>query len=180
MRNYWLKEVLAKADAFEVPLCLAFNRVSKRKLLGPFFALVSRLGNGIFWYALMAALPPIYGSAGWAAVGHMAMVGLIGLGFYRTVKDRTSRRRPYIAHGAIWKTVPPLDRYSFPSGHTLHAVSFSTVAAIHFPELAWLTVPFAILVGLSRVVLGLHYPSDVLAGAFSGFILAQSVGFFRF
>ena len=54
---------------------------------------------------------------------------------------------------------------SFPSGHTLHAASFTILALSSFPELGWLLVPFSSLVAVSRVVLGLHYPSDVAAGA---------------
>lgn len=44
----------------------------------------------------------------------------------------------------------------------------------NFPELAWLLVPFTLLVAASRVVLGLHYPSDVLAGAALGATIALS------
>jgi undecaprenyl-diphosphatase len=68
--------------------------------------------------------------------------------------------------------VPPLDQHSFPSGHTLHAVAFSTIAVTEFHTLAWLLVPFTFLVALSRVILGLHYPSDVLAGAIIGALVA--------
>jgi undecaprenyl-diphosphatase len=68
--------------------------------------------------------------------------------------------------------MPPLDRYSFPSGHTLHAVSFTWQAVAHFPQLAWILIPLALLIALSRVVLGLHYPTDVIAGAAVGALLA--------
>jgi len=61
---------------------------------------------------------------------------------------------------------------SFPSGHTLHAVAFTVLATHYFPELLVLLGPFAILVALSRVVLGLHYPSDVAAGGTIGLALA--------
>jgi len=73
----------------------------------------------------------------------------------------------------IDRAAAPLDRYSFPSGHTLHAVSFTWQAGAHFPELLWVLVPLAALIGASRVVLGLHYPSDVLAGAAIGAALAE-------
>ena len=69
---------------------------------------------------------------------------------------------PYIA---------PLDEFSFPSGHTLHAVSFTLIALAYVPMLAPLLVPFTLLVALSRIVLGLHYPSDVLAATVIGSLL---------
>ena len=68
----------------------------------------------------------------------------------------------------------PLDEFSFPSGHTLHAVAFSVVAVAHYPVLAWLLVPFTASVAVSRVVLGLHYPSDVLAATGIGGALAAA------
>jgi undecaprenyl-diphosphatase len=83
------------------------------------------------------------------------------------------RQRPYIQHGGITLGAAPLDLYSFPSGHTLHAVSFTMVALIYYPNLAWLLIPFASLVAMSRVILGLHYPSDVFAGALIGALLAR-------
>lgn len=72
-----------------------------------------------------------------------------------------------------WETAhAPLDRFSFPSGHTLHAVVFSLVATAYYPALGWLVWPFTALVALSRLVLGLHYVSDVLVGALLGASIA--------
>src|SRR3546814_8803228 len=68
--------------------------------------------------------------------------------------------------------IAPLDEFSFPSGHTLHAVDFSLVAVAHYPALAWLVLPFAASVAASRVVMGLHYPRDVLAATAIGSALA--------
>lgn len=64
-----------------------------------------------------------------------------------------------------------LDEFSFPSGHTLHAVAFSVIAIAWFPALTLPLLLFAMLVAMSRVVLGLHYPSDVLAGIALGAVL---------
>ena len=69
--------------------------------------------------------------------------------------------------------MPPLDKYSFPSGHTLHAVAFSTLLIASLPQLAGLLVAFTLLVALSRMILGLHYPSDVVIGALLGWLLAK-------
>jgi undecaprenyl-diphosphatase len=67
----------------------------------------------------------------------------------------------------------PLDHYSFPSGHTLHAVSFTVILTTYLPGLAGALVALASLIALSRVILGLHYPTDVAAGA----ALGGSLGF---
>jgi len=95
----------------------------------------------------------------------MAVAGAGGLLVYKLIKSSTARLRPYMVDSQIRLGASPLDRYSFPSGHTLHASAFSITAAWSIPELCWLVLPFAFLVALSRIVLGLHYPSDVLAGA---------------
>jgi undecaprenyl-diphosphatase len=98
----------------------------------------------------------------------MLITGGVALGLYRLLKRWTRRPRPFRACDGVIARVPPLDEFSFPSGHTLHAVSFTIVALAAFPALAPLLVPFTLLVALSRVVLGLHYPSDVFAATLIG------------
>lgn len=161
-------------DDAELRLCLFFNRGCQRALLRHLFAVVSRLGNGVFWYSLMAALPFVYGPTALYVSLRMAGVAIAGLVIYKLLKRRLLRERPFIQHKNIRLGTAPLDQYSFPSGHTLHAVAFTAVVLPYYPELAWLLVPFATLVAASRMVLGLHYPTDVLAGAVLGLSLAQA------
>jgi undecaprenyl-diphosphatase len=126
----------------------------------------------MFWYALMLALLAAGGPPAVGPVAHMAAVGLVNVVLYKWLKTKTVRRRPYQVRTDILCCCEPLDPFSFPSGHTLHAVSFSIIALAYFPALAPLVLPFAALVALSRVVLGLHYPSDVVAGALLGAAVA--------
>ena len=159
----------------DAAICALFNGLSRSPRICALFRIASRLGDGIFWYALMTALPVMAGRQGLLAAAHMAGASLTGLGIYTLLKSRIGRERPYSAHGErIVCAMPPLDRYSFPSGHTLHAVCFTGIACAYLPLLAWVLVPFALLVAVSRLVLGLHYPSDVLAGALIGGGLALS------
>ena len=100
--------------------------------------------------------------------------GLVSTVLYKLIKHKTLRLRPFNVYPSIVCNGHALDQCSFPSGHTLHAVSFSIVAVAYFPALIWLVLPFTVLVALSRPILGLHYPSDVLVGALIGALLATA------
>jgi undecaprenyl-diphosphatase len=158
-------------ERIEQSLCLRVNRGCQYRSVKAAFTVVSRLGDGGIWYLLMLMLA-VSGERTALVAAQMAVTGVVGTALYRLLKARLARERPYIAHAGIELGTAPLDRYSFPSGHTLHAVCFTALAITHVPELTTLLVPFALLVGASRVVLGLHYPSDVIAGALIGATLA--------
>ncbi len=164
----------SRIDQADTELCLRINRVSQRVRTRRFFSLVSRLGDGLFWYALLALLPLIHGAAAIRPTLHIGGVALVGVVVYKLVKSKLARERPFVASPDILCGCPPLDRYSFPSGHTLHAASFSILIMHFFPQLGWVVLPFALLVASSRVILGLHYPTDVLAGAAIGAVLANA------
>jgi len=161
-----------RVDAYEHRLCRSLNRGLQRPALRDLFVVVSRLGDGLAWYVLVLLVPVWYGEAGLKPALVMAATGIAGVLLYKALKHRLVRERPYITFAGIHAGTAPLDRYSFPSGHTLHAVSFTVLATAYFPALGWVLVPFASLVAASRVVLGLHYPTDVLAGAMLGTALA--------
>lgn len=152
--------------------CLRANRWCTHPLSLATFAAVSRLGDGVFWYGLMTAMVVLDGYAGLIASLHLAATGVVALAAYKLLKRWTRRPRPFAADLRIRALVAPLDEFSFPSGHTLHAVAFSVVAIAYYPMLAWLLLPFTAAVAASRVVLGLHYPSDVLAATAIGIALA--------
>jgi len=146
----------------------AVHRIASWPLVMLSLVLASRLGDGPLWYAVMAILPLVGGPTGTACALQMFGVGLLNLAIYRYVKRRVCRLRPFQDCPGIRCCTNPLDDYSFPSGHTLHAVSFAIVLGYHFPWAVWLVGPFALLVAASRMVLGLHYPSDVAVGAAIG------------
>jgi undecaprenyl-diphosphatase len=154
---------LLSLPGFDRRLCVVANRWGARHAVGAFFGAISRLGDGVFWYALMSVLAIFGGVRGVLAAVQMLLTGAVALALYRLLKRWTRRPRPFRTCDGVIARVPPLDEFSFPSGHTLHAVSFTIVALAWFPLLASVLVPFTALVAASRVVLGLHYPSDVIA-----------------
>ena len=169
-----MTEVFAYFNYLEGGVCQKVNRLSQREWIRRFFSVISRLGDGYGWAIVGAAMVAIQGRPALGLVVQIIATSLAGILVYKLLKNRLVRERPYINHGNILCGAAPLDRYSFPSGHTLHAVNIATMIGHFEPMLLPVVVPFALLVAASRVILGLHYPSDVIVGAAIGASLATT------
>lgn len=144
--------------------------------LDPIVSAYTRLGDaGIFFIALslvMLLYKPTR-RAGALALGAM-LLGLLVTNV--TIKPLISRPRPWLD----WPIIPLVterDPNSFPSGHTCAAfaagLSWARALPWRWGRLA--AVVLAVLMGLSRLYVGVHYPSDVLAGALIGSLCAWVV-----
>ena len=173
LRPYALSAI-SRLNAAELAFCRYVNRTFTNGSVKRFFRTVGWLGNGKVWYALLIALPVVYGRPGVVASLTMGVSSIAGIVLYLSLKHYFMRERPYVT-GEIQPHGRAIDRFSFPSGHTLHAVSFTIIGVTFFPILGWLLIPFAVLIAMSRIVLGLHYPTDVLVGAFLGAVLAEVI-----
>ncbi|MDB5863324.1 MAG: phosphoesterase [Betaproteobacteria bacterium] len=122
------EQALDRLAAWDRALCRRFNGATHFTGVRLTLVVASRLGNGIFWYALMASLLVFGGATAIPAVLHMIVVGLVCTALYKAIKRGTSRARPYAGEPRITLCAAPLDQYSFPSGHTLHATAFAWVA----------------------------------------------------
>ena len=129
----------------------------------------------MIWYAAILLLPWFGGPHGSACALRMLGLGVLNLIIYTILKRHFARPRPYVDCPDIRACARSLDEYSFPSGHAMHAVAFSSLLVAYYPVLAWVLWPFAAIVALSRVVLGLHYPSDVAVGAVLGWLTAKAM-----
>ncbi len=129
---------------------------------------VSRLGDGVLWYSIVALMLILPGPTARACGLHLLSVGAISLLAYVLIKHSLARPRPHMTCAEIRVHAQILDQFSFPSGHSVHATAFTFAIAFHYPWAAVLLSPIALLILASRVVLGLHYPSDVIAGAVIG------------
>ncbi len=157
----WLQRVLLLDRACVVHAQQArWGRLLNWPLVG-----ISRLGDGLVWAVVMVLLPWLDDGAGTSHCAHLLVLGTINLVLYVCLKRCIARPRPFASGEGIQAKTRALDTFSFPSGHTLHAVSFTIVLSHHYPVLSALLWLFCLLVALSRVVLGLHYPTDVIFAA---------------
>jgi undecaprenyl-diphosphatase len=167
-----LDAALARLQHWDELVCVRVNRGARQRPVVLLLQGISWLGNGIFWYALMLALLLAETRDAAMPVLHMAFVGAVCTCCYKMVKHSTVRSRPYQVNPLVSANAAVLDRFSFPSGHTLHAIAFTLIACSYYPGLWVILAPFTLLTAVSRVALGLHYPSDVIAGGALGGLIA--------
>jgi len=136
---------LARIDTADYRICRRLNRGAS-PLAHPqaLFSSSAAWATEFLWYVLILLLPMIYGAqAGEAGDRDGTDWDAWASSSTGVLKRSFVRERPFIRHAGISQGGAPLDRYSFPSGHTLHAVSFTWQATMHFPELGWVLVPLA-------------------------------------
>jgi undecaprenyl-diphosphatase len=166
----WLER--APWIARERAVALWMHRASTRDWVVRVLAAVSRVGDGWIWYAILVCLAIAGGPVGTSVTVRAVAVGAVNLVLYRIIKRWIARPRPYRTCPGICARTPSLDEFSFPSGHTLHSVAFSVILTAYYPMSAVFVWPLTLLIALSRIILGLHYPSDVIVGALIGGLTA--------
>ena len=133
-----------------------------------FLPLVSSFGNaGIGWILLSAILLcfPRYRKAGLTMALALIFCLLIG---NVTLKPLVARMRPYSYFPDITLLIPPLDDFSFPSGHTFASFAAATALFLHHRKAGAAAFILAVTIAFSRLYLYVHFPSDVLVGCAVG------------
>ena len=159
-----LTRILEAVEGVDVAILLFIQEHLRFAFLTPFVKGITHLGDGgIFWVVLALILLAIPRTRRTGALALVSM-GLTALIVNIVLKPTLARIRPYDLY-SVQALIPYQVDYAFPSGHT--ASSFAS-ALIYLRTLrrpfGILAVVLAALIGLSRLYLGVHYPSDVLGG----------------
>lgn len=141
----------------------------RNKNLTTFMHIMTKVGDGLVWFVLCVIFLPINLHLGLS----MTFASLIQPLFQQIIKHIFVRQRPYVKHDEISNAVLPPDKFSFPSGHTAGAFALVFVFYYLFPVLFIPMLIIAALIAFSRIYLGLHYPTDVIAGVILGFFSAK-------
>jgi undecaprenyl-diphosphatase len=128
----------------------------------------SRAGDGWIWYGLGLLILLFGGSCKFVAFCAGSLAAGAGVGIYLVLKKATDRKRPCAIEPHCWARIRPPDRYSFPSGHTITAFSIAMAVGLFYPSLMPGLLFCALTIATSRIVLGMHFFSDVLAGTLIG------------
>ncbi|MFZ3589362.1 phosphatase PAP2 family protein [Bacillus sp. DJP31] len=165
-----MTKIIANLYDFECHIFRSVNRHFDRKALNFYFRSITHLGGATFTILsvlILIILSPTTNRYVGLASALSLLLSHIPVAL---VKKFYPRRRPYLALEQANVTVNPLKDHSFPSGHTTAIFSVVIPYIFWMPLLGIVLLPLAFSIGISRMYLGLHYPSDVMAGSILGTI----------
>ncbi|MCF7832686.1 MAG: phosphatase PAP2 family protein [Candidatus Marinimicrobia bacterium] len=163
----------AAVSRIDLKIFQAIFNFRRNTVLPLIFRIISFIGDGYFYGLYLVYLYFSKHDIFRPALFVILLAFATELPLYRVLKNTIRRVRPFNAHDEIENMVYPLDEFSFPSGHTSAAFLVAMIIAHFTPFLAIPMFAFALLVGMSRIYLGVHYPSDIIGGAIYGTGMAQ-------
>ncbi|MBV8819383.1 MAG: phosphatase PAP2 family protein [Acidobacteriaceae bacterium] len=128
----------------------------------------TRAGDGWLWYAIGFGILLFGGPERFAALGAGGLAAILSILSFMCLKRLTGRKRPCSIEPHCWATLLPPDQFSFPSGHTMTAFAISVAICLHYPPLTAGMLFGAFSIAMSRILLGMHFLSDVIAGLLIG------------
>ena len=128
----------------------------------------TRGGDGWLWLAFTLLILLFGDGERYAALAASGIASAVGIALFLSVKRAADRKRPCALEPHCWATLLPPDRFSFPSGHTITAFAVTTPLGLFYPTLQPMLLFCAGSVAASRVVLGMHFLSDVVVGTLMG------------
>ena len=134
----------------------------------------TRGGDGWLWCLLGFAVLLFGGPEAFAALAAAGLATMSGIALFVWLKRKTGRTRPCTIEPHCWSQVLPPDHFSFPSGHSITAFAVAMPLGLFFPPLMAALLFCAFSVAVSRVILGMHFLSDVVAGSAIGTMLGYA------
>jgi undecaprenyl-diphosphatase len=130
--------------------------------------LMTRLGDGPLWYGLGITLLFCGGPHRFRALAVSGAAGLASVAIFLQIKLLSRRKRPCQIEPHCWSMITPPDQLSFPSGHTMTAFALAISFGFFYPELQLCLLLLAAAIAVSRIILGMHFLTDVLVGMLLG------------
>src|SRR3954447_15119904 len=132
----------------------------------------TRAGDGWLWDLTGLLVPLFGGESRFTAVASAGSAAFVCFCTFVTIKKVSGRTRPCEIEPHCWAHLLPPDEFSFPSGHTITAFAVAVSIGAFYPVLLGILLLFAVAIATSRILLGMHFLSDVAVGALVGTGLA--------
>ncbi len=163
--------VLQWVESGDHRLMRRVNRWTPPRWLRLWMVAATRGGDGWLWYAMGLLIAITGGPERLRALLAAALAVGTGIAVFIKLKRVCGRKRPCALEPHCWANLLPPDQFSFPSGHTITAFAVASSLGVFYPALVLGLVFCALSVAASRILLGMHFLSDVLAGAALGVML---------
>jgi len=160
----WVRMV----EAGDHRLMRQVNRWRAPRWLRLWMIAATRGGDGWLWYAMGLVVTLVGGSERFQALGAATVAVGLGIALFLRLKRAFGRKRPCALEPHCWATLLPPDQFSFPSGHTITAFAVTVSLGMYYPMMLPGLFFCGASVALSRILLGMHFLSDVIAGAVLG------------
>ena len=147
-----------------------FNYTLSIGFLDKFFSIITNVNNWYITYIVLLGISFVKGGirGKLAVIGVLLLIVVTDQTGYRLLKEFFARPRPCSALADVLTPLGCTGSYSFPSNHALNNFAAAIFFYRLFPKLKWVLFITATLISISRVYLGLHYPSDIFGGAVIG------------
>jgi undecaprenyl-diphosphatase len=163
----------------DLRLMRRLHRWRAPRVIRVFMLMMSRLGNGWLWYSLGIFILICGGQNRYRAFFAGALAALVAILIFQRVKPLSRRRRPCEIEPHCWAAIAPPDRFSFPSGHAMTSFAIAVAVGSFYPQCQPCLLTVAALIAVSRVIVGMHFLTDIVAGAAMGTLIGYlSVGLF--
>jgi undecaprenyl-diphosphatase len=150
------------------------NRWAAPKWIRLWAIAATRAGDGWLWYLMGLVILLFGGETKFAALASSGAAALCGIVLFKALKRISGRTRPCHIEPHCWATLLPPDQFSFPSGHSITAFAVALTLGAFYPSLLPALVFCALSIAISRILLGMHFLSDVLVGGTIGAGLAAA------
>jgi undecaprenyl-diphosphatase len=170
-----IDDFFTKLDDQEIPIVRVIAAYSRHNSLRIIVNCINFLGNGWIFGLIAVALLLYQGGDAFKVIGAAFISAGLAHAFYPVIKVYLTRFRPIEKDPSLCYMLPPLDRYSFPSGHCMTAIAVMLPMAYAYPELSTIFACIWGMIAIARLASAHHYPTDLLVGTLLGWTVGWPI-----